>query len=89
MKKTYVSLDSRNRICLTKVSKTITADRFLAYEQDGKIILEPVVEIPVDEAWLFAPENKKILKQVLEGLEQKRKDKLVDRGSFAKYAKSK
>ncbi len=86
MKNVYLAVDSRNRICLTKLSKQLPA-RFLAYLKDGKIILEPLVEIPQDEAWLFEPKNKKILAQVKKGLSQIKTKKLVSHGSFAKYRK--
>ena len=45
-------------------------------------MLEPMMEVPVEEAWLF--ENKDALKKVLTGLSQKGS---VKRGSFAKRAK--
>ena len=41
-------------------------------------------EIPANEAWLFAPENKHILEQVKEGLRQKG---TIKRGSFSKHLK--
>jgi len=41
-----------------------------------------MVEVPVEEAWLF--ENRDSLKKVLTGLSQKGS---VKRGSFAKYGK--
>jgi hypothetical protein len=87
MKKTYVKLDSRNRISLAKVVKLLpiqSSTAFCAYVQGGKIILEPFVEIPEDEAWLFKPENKHLLDQVKEGLKQKG---VIKRGSFSKYLK--
>jgi len=83
MKKTTVKVDSRNRICLTKLSKKLPSS-FSAYIEKGRIILEPLVEVPVEEAWLFAPENKKILERVKRGLKQKG---TIDRGSFSKYLK--
>jgi hypothetical protein len=83
MKKVHVKIDSRNRICLTKVSRNL-AKYFYAYERQGNIVLEPVIEVPAEEAWLFAPENKEILKRVKEGLKQKG---TISRGSFAKYVK--
>lgn len=82
-KKTHVRLDSRNRISLTKVSKHLPSS-FSAYVEKGRIILEPIVEVPVNEAWLFEPENDAILKKVKEGLKQKGK---IKRGSFSKYLK--
>ena len=86
MKNVCLAVDSRNRVCLTKLTKKLPA-RFLAYLKDGKIILEPLVEVPKDEAWLFEPENKEILEQVKKGLSQVKTKKLVSRGSFAKYRK--
>lgn len=83
MRKIRLQLDSRNRVCLTKVSKHLPA-LFSAYEKDGKIVLEPLVEIPAREAWLFKPENKKILKEVTKGLQQKG---TIKRGSFKKHLK--
>ena len=54
------------------------------YEKNGKIILEPTVQIPASEAWLFQPENRKILEEVKKGLDQ---EGTVKRGSFKKYLK--
>lgn len=85
MKKISIKVDSRNRVSLTKVSKHL-ASSFYAYEEDnGRIILEPIVEIPAHEAWLFKPENKKILEKVKRGLKQKTPG--VSRGSFAHHTK--
>jgi hypothetical protein len=50
--------------------------------EGSRIVLEPLMEVPVEEAWLF--ENKEALKKVLTGLSQKGARK---RGSFSKYAK--
>jgi hypothetical protein len=83
MKRIQVQVDSRNRICLTKVSKHLPA-KFSVYEKNGKIILEPVIEVPASEAWLFEPENKKILAEIKKGLNQKG---TINRGSFKKYLK--
>lgn len=63
MKKVRVRVDSRNRICLSKVSTQITP-QFFAYEEKGKIILEPLFEVSSDEAWLFSPQNKEYLDQL-------------------------
>ena len=38
---------------------------------EGKIMLEPLVEIPADEAWLFKPENKEILEAINTRLKRK------------------
>ncbi|MCF7899190.1 hypothetical protein K9L05_00905 [Candidatus Babeliales bacterium] len=83
MKKFQVKVDARNRVCLTKISKNLPSS-FSVYEKNGKIILEPLVEIPADEAWLFKPENKKILDEVKKGLSQ---EGIISRSSFKKYLK--
>jgi hypothetical protein len=83
MKKHYVKVDSRNRVCLTKVTNNLP-ELFSVYIKDGAIILEPVREIPKNERWLFEPEHKELLKQVKEGLKQKGS---IDLGSFKDYLK--
>ena len=83
MKKIQLKLDSRNRICLTKLSKDLP-EHFIAYKEKDKIVLEPLATIPASEAWLFKPENRVILDEVKKGLMEKGTIKL---GSFKKYLK--
>ncbi len=83
MKRTNIRVDARNRICLTKISNQLPKS-FSAYEWEGKIILEPLVEVPAEEAWLFEPQNKEILMSIKEGLQQKG---TIKKSSFAKYLK--
>lgn len=63
MKKVRLRVDSRNRICLTKVSKQIT-NQFSAYEEEGKIILEPLFEVSFEDAWLLSPQNKEYIQEL-------------------------
>ena len=63
MKKIKVRVDSRNRICLTKIGTPITS-QFFAYEENGRIILEPLFEVSSEDAWLFYPQNKEYLQQL-------------------------
>lgn len=79
----YVKVDSRNRITLTRVSKNLST-MYKMYKKGNTIVLEPVVEVPANEAWLFAPENKKILARIKKGLNE---GGVIDLGSFKKYAK--
>ena len=81
----YVKLDSRNRVTLTRAAKKLSA-MYKVYERGNTIVLEPVVEVPADEAWLFAPENKDLLACIKRGLKE---GGTVDLGSFKKYAKKK
>ena len=55
------------------------------HSEGEKIILEPVKEIPTEEAWLFDPENKELLDSLKRGLKQKATKK---KGSFSKYVKT-
>lgn len=74
--------DSKVRIILGKLAKGVSS--FLAsYDEQNRIVFEPLVEIPAREKWLF--ENKAALKQVKQGLEDSAKGRIKSRGSFAKY----
>jgi hypothetical protein len=77
-----LTVDSRKRISLTKLLPEGKVSSVRAYKEDERIILEPMVEIPAREVWLY--ENKAALKKVKTGLLQKG---TVKRGSFAKYVK--
>lgn len=79
----YLKVDSRNRISLTKLSKNLSSI-YKARIQENKIILEPVQEIPENEAWVFLPENKAILDRIKKSLSQ---DATINLGSFKKYLK--
>ncbi|MBI5603214.1 MAG: hypothetical protein HY879_07650 [Deltaproteobacteria bacterium] len=80
MKAIHLPLDSKNRITLTKLLAGTNISSVMAYRDDHKIILEPMVEIPAKEIWLY--KNKEALMKVRKGLSQKG---TVKRGSFAKY----
>ena len=82
MKPINLSVDSRKRISLTKLLPGGTISSVRAYVEEDKIILEPMVEIPARETWLY--QNESALKKVQSGLSQKG---TIKRGSFAKYAK--
>ena len=77
-----LTVDSRKRISLTKLLPEGKISSVRAYKEDERIILEPMVEIPAREVWLY--ENNAALEKVKIGLSQKG---TIKRGSFAKYAK--
>jgi hypothetical protein len=77
-----LTVDSKKRVSLTKLLPPGNIRSVRAYTDGPRIVLEPMMEVPVGEAWLF--KNKDSLKKVLIGLSQKGS---IKRGSFAKYAK--
>ena len=82
MKTVTLSVDSRKRVCLTKILGQGNISSVRAYKKDNKIILEPMVEIPASEVWLY--KSKEALRKVKSGLMEKG---FIKRGSFLKYAK--
>jgi hypothetical protein len=77
-----LTIDSKKRISLNKLLPPGNIRSVRAYTKGHRIVLEPMMEVPVDEAWLF--ENKDALKKVLSGLSQKGS---IKRGSFARHTK--
>lgn len=82
-KQVQVRPDSKGRITLGKIAEGVSS--FIVSEQpNGAYLLEPMVEIPAREKWLF--QNKAALKSVETGLAQSAKGELRSRGSFSKFA---
>ncbi|MCW5588972.1 MAG: hypothetical protein KIT27_04835 [Legionellales bacterium] len=75
--------DAKGRIYLGELAEGISS--FAVHvDKHHRIILDPLVEIPAREKWLF--DNKSALQAVKQGLEEAKEGKLHDLGSFAKYA---
>ncbi len=81
MKIINLSVDSRKRISLGKLLPDIPLSSVRAYVDGDKIVLEPMVEVPAREAWLY--QNEKALNKVKTGLSEQG---TIKRGSFAEYA---
>jgi len=89
-----VSLDERKRVSLSKALESVKAVFGVAIDESlrlavymneaGQLLLSPEVSVPMHELWLYR--NPEALKAVVMGLEEARQGKLVDLGSFAKYA---
>ncbi len=73
--------DSKGRITLGKLATGVSSYS-VNKQKNGCILLEPFVEIPAQEKWLF--ENKIALSKVKKGLEQAN-DELIDNGDFSQY----
>jgi len=75
--------DAKGRITLGKLAEGVSSYR-ARRQPDGKIVLEPFVEIPADERWLY--ENRKALESVRRGLADAKAGRLT-RMSFKKRLK--
>ena len=79
---TILRPDSKGRITLGKLAKGISSF-YITVSQDNAILLEPYVEIPAREKWIF--DNPKAFAQLKEGIEDVENGRLVDMGDFSKY----
>ena len=75
--------DAKGRITLGALAKGISSFR-VRQEKGGKIVLEPFVEIPAREHWIF--KNPKALAMLEQGLRESAEGKTVRMPSFAQYA---
>ncbi len=75
--------DTKGRITLGELARGVSSFHATTDER-GRIILEPYMEIPANEKWLF--DNKPALTSVKKGLDQATQGRVKSRGSFAKFA---
>jgi len=75
--------DSKGRITLGALAKDVSGYQ-VSVEENGRVILEPLVEIPAQEKWVF--ENPKVKAALLKGLDDSENGRVSERGGFAQYA---
>ena len=75
--------DAKGRIPLGALAKGVSSFQ-ITKDKDGRIILEPFVEIPAREQWLF--KNKAASKQIQKGLDDVAAGRVSSRGDFTKFA---
>ena len=76
--------DSKGRIALGKLAEGVSS-YLIRSGKDGRIILEPLSEVPARERWLYeSPEG---LARVRRGLADSREGRIRLVGSFSRYAK--
>ena len=75
--------DAKGRITLGKLAKGISSFRVRS-EADGKIVLEPFVEIPAREHWIF--KNPEALAKLERGLRDAAEGRTHYLGDFSQYA---
>jgi hypothetical protein len=73
--------DSKGRVPLGKIAEGVSS--YTVTRDGGRIILEPNVEIPASEKWLW--DNKAALHQVQKGLQDSAAGRIKSRGSFSKF----
>jgi len=68
------TMDERNRLTLGEIFKGYKRIRLYKNER-GEVLLQPVVEVPASELWLF--QNKEALKSVQRGLKEASEGKIT------------
>ncbi len=79
---TVLRPDAKGRVTLGKYAKGISSFSVTMDEQ-GRIIMEPYVEIPQREQWLY--HNKEALEHVQQGLRDSATGRVSWRGDFSRY----
>ena len=73
------TIDSKNRITIgEKITKSIStqteADKFqIFFNEEGDILLRPMVSIPIREAWIY--KNPQVLSSIRQGLDEAKQEK--------------
>ena len=81
-------MDDKQRVCLSRVLSKKERDNynsFRIYRDEGRIVLEPVALVPEKDHWIY--NDKEALASLMKGIKDAEEGRLLDLGSFAKYAK--
>ncbi len=79
----FVRPDNKGRITLGRLAEGVSRFSIVEDKKNHRIILEPLIEIPMHEKWLF--DNHAALNKVEKGLKDSAAKRLVDKGSFSKH----
>jgi hypothetical protein len=74
--------DAKGRITLGRIAEGVSS-YIITQDKNNRIILEPQVEIPAREKWIY--EDKATLQKLKKGLKDAAEGKVKSLGSFAKY----
>jgi hypothetical protein len=80
-----VKPDAKRRVLLPLVLVKEGVTYHIYVNSMGQIVLDPQVNIPASEAWLF--EDKNTLASVDRGMAESANGQVINRGSFVKYIK--
>ena len=67
--KATVNMDDKQRICLTRVLSKDERENFSSfriYREKGKIVLEPVAQVPEKDHWIY--KDRKALASLMKGI---------------------
>lgn len=78
-----VRVDSKGRIALPESMRANASSFGVTRQPDGRLILEPFVEVPVRELWRH--DNADARQQVNLGLEESGRGETHSRGDFVQY----
>ncbi|OGT68159.1 MAG: hypothetical protein A3H43_02475 [Gammaproteobacteria bacterium RIFCSPLOWO2_02_FULL_42_9] len=78
----HIKPDTKGRIYLGKLTEGVSGFA-VTVDKHHRIILDPLVEIPAREKWLF--DNKEALNSVQRGLKEAKGGNFNELGSFAEY----
>ncbi|MBL7555660.1 MAG: hypothetical protein JNM24_07540 [Bdellovibrionaceae bacterium] len=79
---TQLRPDSKGRVTLSKLANGVSSFNVLQ-DAEGRLLLEPMVEIPAREKWLF--DNPEALASVKRGIADAKAGRVKSLGSFAKF----
>jgi hypothetical protein len=75
-----IQMDAKYRICigsfLSKEEREQLSSFHISRQKDGKIVLDPMVEIPAREHWIY--KNPKALASLKRGIEDAKNGHIVD-----------
>jgi len=74
--------DSKGRVTLGRLTEGVSSFS-VKKDKNNRIILEPYLEVPMREKWLF--DNKIALKKVQQGIKDAALNHVSEKGSFAQY----
>lgn len=85
-----VNMDDRQRVSLTRILSKEEKENhypFRMYREGAKIVLEPVIEVPAKDHWIY--EDPDALASLMKGIKDAEEGRLNDLGSFAQYVADK
>lgn len=77
-----IQMDDKCRICLSSFLSKEEREQLSSFrisrQEDGKIVLDPLVEIPAREHWIY--KNPEALAALMRGIEDAKNGRIVDVG---------